>query len=117
VYAYENDCLRSYVNGDDVWVEQDHIYKLYNSITGAGSGRVTAVPEGEPDVLLDYGEGSTLSIWRVMLTNANHTTSPGLYLLYEGRNGTRYGYDSSKLSTAPLIYLSLIDNRPWSERT
>lgn len=110
VYAYENRSLHADVDGTLVWAKSDNVQGLYNYILLNGSGRTCGVPEGDPVIYIEYGDGGTLKIYEAEQEGFY------AYLLYEHTDGFRYGYASSKLTvdTFRVTYLSLKDNAPWA---
>ncbi len=111
VYAYENRSLHADVRGTLVWAKRDNIQNLYNYILFSGSGRTCQPPEYDPEILVEYGDGSLLKIYEPEQEGFR------TYLLYTHPDGFTYGYASKSMSvdTFAVTYLSLSDNAPWHQ--
>lgn len=116
VYAYDNRCLRAEVDGQSLWVNLKNDYNIYTHITVYGIGAEKhALPESAPDVFLDYGNGSSLSLWDVEPAGGGRAHK--LFIHYEDQTGYSYSYttDELDLETLKVKYLLVKTNRPWEE--
>lgn len=119
-YAYSHHSLHGQVAGakTPVWVSGENVYKLYNYIVLSGSGREkSTLPEGDPAISLDYGDGSSLTIWEVPAEGYGVSKENSLFLSFQRDNGYRYAYTTNKmsLSTLTVNFLSLEENVPWAK--
>ena len=115
VYAYQEDCLRADYQGRSVRVDQEDIYSIMNYINFAGGApaftdRRLLAPKADPELFLDYGDGTTLAFWRV-----ERQGKEGIQLLYTDPHGGRYGYVSDRfdLGTILVRYITCKDAEPW----
>ena len=67
--ARSTETFRVTVNGSETDVSIDDLSDLLYLIDKAGAGRTAAAPEEMPYAVIDYGDGSTLEIWKVELVN------------------------------------------------
>lgn len=111
VYAYENRSFHADVEGTLIWAKSDNVQDMYNYILFSGKGRTEAPPEGEPAIVVEYGDGGFLSIYRL---NEGRFR---VHLFYEHRDGFSYSYSSSKMTveTFAVNFLALKDNAPWPD--
>ena len=96
-FAYENDCLYAEMDDREALISGDNVYIIYRLITNAGPGRLGAVPDEEPDVVLEYGDGSFLQLWSVTLVNSSTDREYGLFLRYVNQQGKSYAYDTDRI--------------------
>lgn len=116
VYAYENRCLRADVDGQSLWVNLKNDYNIYTHITAYGIGAEKHVlPDSGPDVYLDYGNGSSLSLWDI--EPSGNGSAHKLFLHYEDLTGYSYSYttDELNLETLKVKYLLVKTNHSWEE--
>lgn len=116
VYAYDNRCLRADVDGQSLWVNLKNDYNIYTHITVYGVGSEKHVlPDSAPDVYLDYGNGSSLSLWDI--EPSGNSSVHKLFLHYEDQTGYSYSYTTDELSleTLKVKYLLVKTNHPWEE--
>lgn len=109
-YAYSHHSLHGNAGeAEPVWVRGENVYRLYNYVMVSGEGKVLhQLPESEPLIDMDFGDGSTLRVW---------DTSPGgATLCYEDQKG-QYAYVSKAMSaeTIQVNFLSLSGNVAWKE--
>lgn len=115
VYAYENGTLRSEMDGQSARVSGDNTYSLYHALSVMTPTRVlSAAPDGPADLILDYGDGSVLSLWR--MTGNDQSQSRGIDLLFETGDGQRYLFECKTDNLSPLrAWASLDRNEPWEQ--
>lgn len=101
LYAYENDCLRADMGGESVHVSGDNAYSFLKSLTvGPPDKLVFGSMDEEPDLKLDYGDGSALSLWAVP---AKDSEAPkAMRVLYEGKDHSRISFYTDSISVERL---------------
>ncbi len=99
-YAYRHGSLQvQRPEGSTLAEGAELIYGPYQLVVGAGRGRAVEPPDAPPDVLLTYGDGSTLALWRTRLTGYQDTLREyGLLLHYVNQEGRSFTYDTDKLT-------------------
>jgi hypothetical protein len=113
VYAYEHDCLQATWDGQTTQVTGDNLYQLYKLISLSGEGRPGSAPAEAPSMVLDYGDGSALSLWSVKLGSSTVIGREyGLFLLFETAEGDRYSYDTDQLTLETVQVLVSPVNNP-----
>lgn len=99
VYAYRNDGLRVIAGEESLTAEGDAVYALYNAVWAAGKGRPQRkTPQRAPDVKFSFGDGSFLSAWGVPVKNSRLDREDGVLILFTGKGGYSYCYDTDMLS-------------------
>lgn len=106
-YGRTHHCLTAQAAGDTRFVNGDTGTKLFNKITLAGRGKERGNPPEGERILLDFGDGSTLTLWYTALSGGNTMRNHGVCLLYESASGSRYLYDTDKLTYEDfLLYVN-----------
>ncbi len=94
-FAYSNGVLTVTDGGDTYVVDDDNIYKFYQLVTTAGRDRVLrSTPSSEPDMLLDFGDGSSACVWDITVRTFSGTKASSC-ICYVNPDGRRYIYRSS----------------------
>lgn len=110
-YAYSHHTLHGDAGeAQPVWVKGETVYHLYNYIVVSGEGKVIRkLPETEPGIDLDFGDGSNLKAW--------DSESGGAILCYTDDAG-QYAFVAKSVSveTMQVNFLSLSDNIAWKEK-
>ena len=81
--ARSTETFRVTVNGSETDVSIDDLSDLLYLIDKAGAGRTAAAPEEMPYAVIDYGDGSTLEIWKVELVNPSNDWTEGRRRSYQ----------------------------------
>ena len=110
-YAYSHHTLHGDAGeAQPVWVKGENVYHLYNYIVVSGEGKVIrTLPETEPGIDLDFGNGSNLKAW--------DNESGGAILCYTDDAG-QYAFvaKSASVETMQVNFLSLSDNIAWKDK-
>lgn len=116
VYAYENDSLRAEMDGQSIRVTGGNNYSLYHAISVMEpDGRLLHVPEGEADIVLDYGDGAVLRLWKVKGEDGK-PKDRGLELVFDAPDGKRFLFSCKNESLSPLErWAGLAGNGPWED--
>lgn len=103
-YAYRNDTLQITTGRQTRSLPTERAYQIYQLVTNAGEGRIQkALPSGEPTAILNYGNGSTLTVWQIPVSvssNEGHKTD--IFLLFQDEKGS-YGYIAWDLSPRKFL--------------
>ena len=103
--ARSTETFRVTVNGSETDVSIDDLSDLLYLIDKAGAGRTAAAPEEMPYAVIDYGDGSTLEIWKVKLVNPSNDWTEGPFFRYTDAKGKSYGYDTDQLRWESVVRL------------
>lgn len=101
--ARSTETFRVTVNGSETDVSIDDLSDLLYLIDKAGAGRTAAAPEEMPYAVIDYGDGSTLEIWKVELVNPSNDWTEGPFFRYTDAKGKSYGYDTDQLRWESVV--------------
>ena len=85
--ARSTETFRVTVHGSETDVSIDDLSDLLYLIDKAGAGRTAAAPEEMPYAVIDYGDGSTLEIWKVELVNPSNDWTEGTCFRYTAAKG------------------------------
>lgn len=110
-YAYSHHSLHGDAGGKQmVLVKGENVYALYNYILVNGEGRVLrTLPETEPGIDLEFGDGSNLKVW--------DNESGGAVLCYTDDAGQyAFAAKSASMETMQVNFLSLAENVAWVEK-
>ena len=110
-YAYSHHSLHGDAGGQQmVLVKGENVYALYNYILVNGEGRVLrTLPETEPGIDLEFGDGSNLKVW--------DNESGGAVLCYTDDAGQyAFAAKSASMETMQVNFLSLAENVAWVEK-
>ena len=113
VYAASHDSLRCEREGQPpLRITPENTYAVYNKILATGRGsRSRDIPQ-EPGILLDYGNGATLELWRRTFTGKGRTE--GVFVRYTDPSGGVYAYHTNRASFSNMAgVLTQQDNPLW----
>ena len=83
--------------GEELPVTRDQASRLCRLITSAGAGKVQRnVPEGD-GCRVDFGDGSSLTLWAVDIPEETAANPTGTFIRYVGADGAVYQYDTDQL--------------------
>ena len=113
VYAYENHSLRAELEEDIVRVSGDNAYDLYFLFSKKQAKKRTTLPEGEPGLTLDYGNGALLECWSCKMEESARRTY-GVFWRFTDPDGNVWMYDTDDLGLYKIQrVVSLEWNEPW----
>ena len=105
LHARHFSTLRVTVNGEETNAAIDDLSDLLALITDAGAGRTADAPEETPYAVIDYGDGTTLEIWKVELVNPSNDWTEGPFFRYTSASGKVYGYDTDQIRWSSVTRL------------
>ncbi|WP_455500066.1 hypothetical protein [Gemmiger sp.] len=89
--------LRLTWQGEELPVTREQASRLCRLITSAGAGKVQrSTPEGD-GCRLDFGDGSSLTLWAVDIAEETAAKPTGTFIRYVGADGAVYQYDTDGL--------------------
>lgn len=73
--------------------------RLYLEVSAAGMGkRQNSAPKSVPDAELEFGNGCILRLWKQDVWDGyNRKWVPGVFVWYQGADGTNYMYDTDQV--------------------
>ena len=97
-YAKEQGGLYVRQDGRQFW-SQDSASRLYLELNTAGMGkRQNSAPKSVPDAELEFGNGCILRLWEQDVWDGyNREWVPGVFIWYQGADGTNYMYDTDQV--------------------
>lgn len=97
-YAKEQGGLYVRRDGRQFW-SQDSASRLYLQLNTAGMGkRQNSAPKSVPDAELEFGNGCILRLWEQDVWDGyNRKWVPGVFVWYQGADGTNYMYDTDQV--------------------
>ena len=106
-YARDHDACTITFDGASEDVLYDGISRALDHIADVGMGSPNDT-EPEGGVVIDFGDGSTLSLSEVPIDSATRENDTGVLVRYVRADGSAFAYDSDRLSyDALLTYLHL----------
>jgi len=113
VYAYEHHSLRAQLEEDTIRVSGDNAYDLYFLFSKKQAKKRMTLPEGEPGLVLDYGNGAVLECWSCKMEDSARRTY-GLFWRFTAPDGAVWMYDTDDLGLYKIQRIvSLEMNEPW----
>lgn len=65
-YSYQNESLKVYVDEEQIPVNKDNAYYVFEYLSSNGIGkRRKEIPDKVCDIRIEYGDGASLSCWRI----------------------------------------------------
>lgn len=106
IYAYRHVCLKTTWQGEPKVVSNTGIYGPYRILSAAGTGKPTSsLPDYPPDVLLDYGDGSSLSFWTTDVdATQDLARTEGLLVHYVNQLGEPFTYRTDSITLSSLHF-------------
>lgn len=97
-YAKDQGGLYVRQDGRQFW-SQDSASRLYLELNTAGMGkRQNSAPKSVPDAELEFGNGCILRLWEQDVWDGyNRKWVPGVFVWYQGADGTNYMYDTDQV--------------------
>ena len=97
--------FRVTVEGAETDAVIDDLSELLALIGDAGASRTGDVPTETPFAVIDYGDGTTLEIWKVELANPANSWTEGPFFRYTNKKGKTYAYDTDQIRWETVIRL------------
>lgn len=113
IYATENNSLKATQNGEDIRVEHHNAFTIFAQFTKKRAKPQQNIPEGAPQLILDYGNGALLECWEVRLEETA-ARKHGVFWRFTAPDGRFWMYDTDAFSILLLKNAaSLSTNEPW----
>ncbi len=95
--AYSRGYITATVDGINRQITGDSIHSVYALIVNCRGVKLQERPQSEPQVVLDFGDGSKMEFWESKLENATNNREYGLLIYYVNQAGEPYCYDTDRL--------------------
>lgn len=97
-YAKDQGGLYVRRDGRQYW-SRESASRLYLELNTAGMGkRQNSAPKSVPDAELEFGNGCILRLWEQDVWDGyNRKWVPGVFIWYQGADGTNYMYDTDQV--------------------
>lgn len=113
IYATENDSLKATQNHQEIRVQHNNAFSIFAQFTKKRAKPQKKIPEGLPQLTLDYGNGALLECWEVRLEETA-ARKHGVFWRFTAPDGRVWMYDSDAFSILLLKNAaSLSTNEPW----
>lgn len=99
--AYGQDSLTARFDGREFHVDRENAHNLYAYLTADVGQEPWFPPKDNPDLVLDYGDGSTLQMWQDTAAWDGHSQ---LYVLHTDPEGTERGCLLRRHSLELIVY-------------
>lgn len=97
-YGRRHGSITLEVDGEKREVSSYQAGKLVEVITSFGMGRPSDAEPAGNGIALSFGDGSTLRVWPVEITEKARLRDEGVLVHYTRPDGTVFAYDTDKLS-------------------
>ena len=107
IYSRHNNSLTMELDGEVISLDADGGYHtLLLSLVTAGAGRVGKPPAEPAEVKINFGNGASLELWGVELTDyVDPNSGYGLFLRYTYPDGKTYAYDTHMLTIEKALIM------------
>lgn len=93
------------VDGQPRETSYDKVSRLIATISSLGMGRPSDHVPDEPGVRVEFGDGSSLSLWQVQITDPGRTADEGVLIRYVRADGDVFSYDTDRLSYEDVLHI------------
>lgn len=113
IYATENNSLKATQGGDEIRVEHHNAFTIFAQFTKKRAKPQQKEPEGDPALMLDYGNGALLECWEIRLEETA-ARKHGVFWRFTAPDGRVWMYDTDAFSILLLKNAAdLSANEPW----
>ena len=113
IYGTENNTLKATQDGEEIRVEHHNAFTIFAQFTKKRAKPQRKIPERNPALTLDYGNGALLECWEVRLEETA-ARKHGVFWRFTAPDGRVWMYDTDAFSILLLKNAaSLSANAPW----
>lgn len=113
IYATENDSLKAVQGGDEIRVSHNNALTIFAQFTKKRAKPQRKEPEGDPALMLDYGNGALLECWEIRLEETA-ARRHGVFWRFMAPDGRVWMYDTDAFSIQLLKNAAALStNEPW----
>ena len=96
-YAYKAGTATAVLNGRERMISQEDIHEIYALLANSRGRKMQKRPDTQPQIRVDYGDGSYLEFWPTQLEDATNNRTVGLLVYYCGTDGWSCCFDTDRL--------------------
>lgn len=96
-YAYKAGTATAVLNSRERMISGEDIHEIYALLVNSRGRKMQARPDTQPEIRVDYGDGSYLEFWSSRLANASNNRTEGLLVYYCGADGWSCCFDTDRL--------------------
>lgn len=96
-YAYKANSATAVLNGKERMLSVEDVSEIYALLANSRGRKMQKRPDTQPEIRVDYGDGSYLEFWTSKLENAGNNRTEGLLVYYQGEDGWSCCYDTDRL--------------------
>lgn len=96
-YAYRESSATAVLNGKERTLSAEDVNEIYALLTNSRGRKMQKRPTTQPEIRLDYGDGSYLEFWTSKLEDAGNNRTEGLLIYYHGDDGWSCCFDTDRL--------------------
>lgn len=113
IYATENNTLKAIQDGEEIRVEHYNAFSIFAQFTKKRAKPQRKIPETNPILTLDYGNGAILECWEVRLEETS-ARKHGVFWRFTAPDGKVWMYDTDAFSILLLKNAAALSaNEPW----
>lgn len=113
VDSTENNTLKAEQDGDVIRVDYHNAFTVFAQFTKKRAKAQSRPPEGDPELVLTYGNGAVLECWEVRLEEFA-ARKHGVFWRFTSPEGKVWMYDSDAFSLQLLKNATVLSrNEPW----
>lgn len=102
-YGEEHDSMFVTLGDERTLVSDDRAKRLFSVIVDTGMGKPADVLPDEGGLLIEFGDGSTLEIWSVEITEGGRVSDTGVLISYRRSDGQTFSYDTDYLQYEDVL--------------
>ena len=96
-YAYREHKATAVLNGKERMLTDEDAREIYALLTNSRGRKMQKRPDAQPEIRVDYGDGSYLEFWTSQLEYAGNNRTEGLLIYYCGDDGWSCCFDTDRL--------------------
>ncbi len=96
-YAYKTGTATAILNGRERMISQEDIHEIYALLANSRGRKMKTRPDSQPEIRVDYGDGSYLEFWPSLLEDSTNNRTEGLLVYYCGADGWSCCFDTDRL--------------------
>lgn len=96
-YAYRESSATAVLNGKERMISSEDVREIYALLANSRGRKMQERPDTQPEIRVDYGDGSYLEFWTSQLENAGNNRTEGLLIYYQSDDGWSCCFDTDRL--------------------
>lgn len=114
LYAREHGGVTCTLEGEDLPLTSNQVSGIYQTLTVAGGGKTRKeLPEAE-ELVIDFGDGSSLRLWGTKIVEPNEKKLVnGVVVSYVDQEGKTFSYDTDQIDLRAFSAHLPGEAEPW----